>query len=98
MVCSRHLRPRQVRHQPCIECLLTLCLDTGIYTAHNCFGGRASWGATFGGYANADGNGWVHLQFGPGIYFLQFYRHGTFMAGAAVCHLSLFPEMLHAFE
>ncbi|KAF8307442.1 putative subtilisin-like serine protease [Clavulina sp. PMI_390] len=31
--------------------------DTGIYTAHSCFGGRASWGATFGGYANADGNG-----------------------------------------
>ncbi|PBK68418.1 hypothetical protein ARMSODRAFT_1019560 [Armillaria solidipes] len=27
------------------------------YTAHSIFGGRASWGATFGGYANADGNG-----------------------------------------
>ncbi|KAG8714144.1 subtilisin-like serine protease [Ceratobasidium sp. 395] len=32
-------------------------IDTGIYTAHNCFGGRAKWGATFGGYANQDGNG-----------------------------------------
>jgi len=32
-------------------------IDTGIYTAHTQFGGRASWGATFGGYANADGNG-----------------------------------------
>ncbi|KAG8709059.1 subtilisin-like serine protease [Ceratobasidium sp. 395] len=32
-------------------------IDTGIYTAHNCFGGRARWGATYGGYANADGNG-----------------------------------------
>jgi len=32
-------------------------IDTGIYTAHTCFGGRASWGATFGGYASKDGNG-----------------------------------------
>ncbi|KAJ3000181.1 hypothetical protein NUW54_g6827 [Trametes sanguinea] len=32
-------------------------VDTGIYTAHSEFGGRARWGATFGGYANADGNG-----------------------------------------
>ncbi|PBK68468.1 peptidase 1 [Armillaria solidipes] len=32
-------------------------VDTGIYTAHSTFGGRAAWGATFGGYANADGNG-----------------------------------------
>ncbi|KAG8696485.1 subtilisin-like serine protease [Ceratobasidium sp. 394] len=32
-------------------------IDTGIYTAHSTFGGRARWGATFGGYANADGNG-----------------------------------------
>ncbi|KAF8708105.1 peptidase, partial [Rhizoctonia solani] len=32
-------------------------IDTGIYTAHNSFGGRARWGATFGGYSNADGNG-----------------------------------------
>ncbi|KDQ08935.1 hypothetical protein BOTBODRAFT_117866, partial [Botryobasidium botryosum FD-172 SS1] len=32
-------------------------VDTGIYTAHNSFGGRARWGATFGGYANSDGNG-----------------------------------------
>ncbi|RDB17350.1 Cuticle-degrading protease [Hypsizygus marmoreus] len=30
---------------------------TGVYTAHSQFGGRARWGATFGGYANADGNG-----------------------------------------
>ncbi|KAG8737113.1 subtilisin-like serine protease, partial [Ceratobasidium sp. 414] len=29
----------------------------GIYTDHHCFGGRARWGATFGGYKNADGNG-----------------------------------------
>ncbi|CCO31859.1 Subtilisin-like protease 6 [Rhizoctonia solani AG-1 IB] len=29
----------------------------GIYTAHSSFGGRARWGATFGGYANQDGNG-----------------------------------------
>ncbi|CAE6393612.1 unnamed protein product [Rhizoctonia solani] len=32
-------------------------IDTGIYTAHSAFGGRASWGATYGGYASADGNG-----------------------------------------
>ncbi|KAG9081755.1 subtilisin-like serine protease, partial [Ceratobasidium sp. 370] len=32
-------------------------IDTGIYTAHECFGGRARWGATYGGYANSDGNG-----------------------------------------
>ncbi|KAG8724474.1 subtilisin-like serine protease [Ceratobasidium sp. 395] len=32
-------------------------IDTGIYTAHQTFGGRASWGATYGGYASADGNG-----------------------------------------
>ncbi|KAJ3508472.1 hypothetical protein NLJ89_g5739 [Agrocybe chaxingu] len=32
-------------------------VDTGINIAHVDFGGRASWGATFGGYANADGNG-----------------------------------------
>ncbi|TFK77117.1 peptidase 1 [Pluteus cervinus] len=32
-------------------------VDTGIYTDHVEFGGRARWGATFGGYANADGHG-----------------------------------------
>ncbi|KAG8694854.1 subtilisin-like serine protease [Ceratobasidium sp. 395] len=32
-------------------------IDTGIYTAHTQFGGRAKWGTTFGGYPNADGNG-----------------------------------------
>nr|AIN44165.1 serine proteinase [Volvariella volvacea] len=32
-------------------------VDTGVYTAHTQFEGRARWGATFGGYANADGNG-----------------------------------------
>ncbi|KXN90044.1 Cuticle-degrading protease [Leucoagaricus sp. SymC.cos] len=32
-------------------------VDTGIYTAHSQFGGRATWGATFGGYADTDGNG-----------------------------------------
>jgi cerevisin len=32
-------------------------VDTGIYTAHPEFGGRAKWGATYGGYPNADGNG-----------------------------------------
>ncbi|KAG9120599.1 subtilisin-like serine protease [Ceratobasidium sp. 392] len=32
-------------------------IDTGIYTAHSDFGGRAKWGATYGGYANQDGNG-----------------------------------------
>ncbi|KAG9091093.1 subtilisin-like serine protease [Ceratobasidium sp. 392] len=32
-------------------------IDTGIYTGHQEFGGRARWGATYGGYANADGNG-----------------------------------------
>ncbi|QRV74428.1 cuticle-degrading protease [Ceratobasidium sp. AG-Ba] len=32
-------------------------IDTGIYTAHSQFGGRAKWGATYGGYANQDGNG-----------------------------------------
>ncbi|KAG8731068.1 subtilisin-like serine protease [Ceratobasidium sp. 423] len=32
-------------------------IDTGINTAHECFGGRAEWGKTFGDYADADGNG-----------------------------------------
>ncbi|KAL4261096.1 peptidase S8 family protein [Pleurotus pulmonarius] len=32
-------------------------VDTGIYTEHTEFEGRARWGATFGGYAPADGNG-----------------------------------------
>lgn len=32
-------------------------VDTGVFTSHSQFGGRASWGATFGGYADADGNG-----------------------------------------
>jgi len=32
-------------------------IDTGIRTTHSQFGGRARWGATFGGYANQDGNG-----------------------------------------
>ncbi|CAA7269772.1 unnamed protein product [Cyclocybe aegerita] len=32
-------------------------LDTGVLTTHSQFGGRARWGATFGGYANADGHG-----------------------------------------
>lgn len=32
-------------------------IDTGILTTHNTFGGRASWGATYGGYASKDGNG-----------------------------------------
>ncbi|KAG9124213.1 subtilisin-like serine protease [Ceratobasidium sp. 392] len=32
-------------------------LDTGIRTTHECFGGRAKWGKTFGNYTDADGNG-----------------------------------------
>ncbi|KIL60985.1 hypothetical protein M378DRAFT_26290 [Amanita muscaria Koide BX008] len=32
-------------------------LDTGIYIQHDSFQGRAKWGATFGGYPDADGNG-----------------------------------------
>ncbi|KDR86145.1 hypothetical protein GALMADRAFT_261704 [Galerina marginata CBS 339.88] len=32
-------------------------VDTGVLTTHSQFGGRAKWGATFGGYPNADGNG-----------------------------------------
>ncbi|KDQ17084.1 hypothetical protein BOTBODRAFT_30466 [Botryobasidium botryosum FD-172 SS1] len=32
-------------------------IDTGVYVGHTCFDGRAKWGATFGGYANKDGNG-----------------------------------------
>lgn len=32
-------------------------IDTGIYTSHPAFGGRASWGTTFGGYPDSDGNG-----------------------------------------
>ena len=32
-------------------------IDTGIYIQHPAFDGRASWGKTFGGYKNADGNG-----------------------------------------
>ncbi|CAE6536630.1 unnamed protein product [Rhizoctonia solani] len=31
--------------------------DTGIDTTNQCFGGRARWGASFGGYGNIDGNG-----------------------------------------
>ncbi|CAE6518126.1 unnamed protein product, partial [Rhizoctonia solani] len=33
-------------------------IGTGMYTAHTSFGGRAHWGATFGRYGNADGNGY----------------------------------------
>ncbi|CAE6452012.1 unnamed protein product [Rhizoctonia solani] len=32
-------------------------IDTGILTTHTAFGGRATWGATYGGYASRDGNG-----------------------------------------
>ncbi|CAG7846095.1 Aqualysin-1; AltName: Full=Aqualysin-I; Flags: Precursor [Serendipita indica DSM 11827] len=32
-------------------------IDTGIYLAHNDFGGRAVWGATFGGYNDTDDSG-----------------------------------------
>ncbi|KAF9523111.1 serine protease [Crepidotus variabilis] len=32
-------------------------VDTGVRTTHTTFGGRARWGATFGGYPSADGNG-----------------------------------------
>ncbi|KAH8916791.1 subtilisin-like protein [Atractiella rhizophila] len=32
-------------------------VDTGVYIEHEAFGGRATWGTTFGGYADADGNG-----------------------------------------
>ncbi|TFK41179.1 serine protease [Crucibulum laeve] len=32
-------------------------VDTGIYTSHSDFGGRARWGASFGGYGTSDGNG-----------------------------------------
>ncbi|KAF9648145.1 serine protease [Thelephora ganbajun] len=32
-------------------------IDTGIFIDHPAFGGRASWGATLGGYPDADGNG-----------------------------------------
>ncbi|KAF9031932.1 serine protease [Panaeolus papilionaceus] len=32
-------------------------VDTGINTSHSDFAGRARWGATFGSYQNADGNG-----------------------------------------
>jgi subtilisin family serine protease len=37
--------------------LLIKDADTGIYIEHNDFGGRASWGATFGGYGDVDDNG-----------------------------------------
>ncbi|KAJ3531108.1 hypothetical protein NMY22_g8288 [Coprinellus aureogranulatus] len=32
-------------------------IDTGIRVTHTDFGGRAKWGATFGGYPSQDGNG-----------------------------------------
>ncbi|KAJ3480011.1 hypothetical protein NLI96_g8664 [Meripilus lineatus] len=32
-------------------------IDTGIFLGHSDFGGRAKWGATFGGYPDEDGNG-----------------------------------------
>ena len=31
--------------------------DTGIFVDHPAFDGRASWGTTFGGYPDQDGNG-----------------------------------------
>ena len=37
--------------------LLTVHPDTGIYLQHTDFEGRATWGKTFGKYADADGNG-----------------------------------------
>ena len=36
---------------------LTVSTDTGIYIDHPDFEGRASWGKTFGGYDDKDGNG-----------------------------------------
>lgn len=38
-----------------LACLMLL--SSGIYIAHSSFGGRAKWGATYGGYASQDGNG-----------------------------------------
>ncbi|KAF8600488.1 subtilisin-like protein [Ceratobasidium sp. AG-I] len=32
-------------------------IDTGITVSKSCFGGRATWGASFGGYGDADGSG-----------------------------------------
>lgn len=37
--------------------LLIVPTDTGIYIDHPDFEGRASWGATFGGYSDTDKNG-----------------------------------------
>ena len=37
--------------------LLTWPTDTGIFVDHPAFEGRASWGATFGGYEGQDGSG-----------------------------------------
>ncbi|PPR05984.1 hypothetical protein CVT24_004621 [Panaeolus cyanescens] len=39
------------------SCADVYIVDTGINTSHTTFGGRARWGATFGNYASADGNG-----------------------------------------
>ena len=36
---------------------LSALADTGIYLAHSDFGGRAVWGATFGGYGDVDDSG-----------------------------------------
>jgi len=40
-----------------VTLLILFWSDTGIYIEHNDFGGRARWGATFGPYKDADGNG-----------------------------------------
>ena len=34
--------------------LSNFCVDTGIYIQNNDFGGRAKWGATFGGYPDQE--------------------------------------------
>ena len=62
--------------------------DTGIYIAHSCFGGRAKWGAVFGGYAQQDGNGCVNdvfIVFKVSVTYYQCHRHGTSLAAAVVC-------------
>ncbi|KAG5644929.1 hypothetical protein DXG03_007394 [Asterophora parasitica] len=53
-------------------------LDTGIFVSHTDFAGRAVWGATFGGWPNADGHGHgTHLAYasltsptGVGLYWV----------------------------
>ncbi|KAF5335501.1 hypothetical protein D9611_012229 [Ephemerocybe angulata] len=52
-------------------------IDSGIRVTHTGFGGRAKWAATFGGYANQDGNG-------HGTHRAPIYEPTMTLSGSAV--------------